>query len=94
MSKKQPDWMRPFGSKWGGRVRPGVVISPVVSGPTPRAESTGPIKAKFTPHGGTARDKPTYTGTAMLGIGTMHKSNAVPVFSADEATDLAKMRRG
>lgn len=34
-----------------------------------------------------------YTGDKMLGIGTMHKSNAVPVFSSDEAADLASMRR-
>ena len=34
-----------------------------------------------------------YTGTKMLGIGTLHKSNAVPVFNNDEAVDMAKMRR-
>ena len=34
-----------------------------------------------------------YTGTAMLGIGTLHKSNAVPIFSAEEAIDQANMRR-
>lgn len=34
-----------------------------------------------------------YTGTEMLGVGTMHKSNAVPVFSSTEAKDLATMRR-
>ena len=34
-----------------------------------------------------------YTGTKMLGIGTLHKSNAVPVFTDDEAKDMAKMRR-
>lgn len=34
-----------------------------------------------------------YTGTKMVGIGTLHKSNAVPVFSGDEAQDIAKMRR-
>lgn len=34
-----------------------------------------------------------YTGTAMKGIGTMHKSNAVPIFSEQEALDIAKMRR-
>jgi hypothetical protein len=30
----------------------------------------------------------------MIGIGTLHKSNAVPVFSEDEAADMARMRRG
>lgn len=40
-----------------------------------------------------AKDKKTYTGDKMLGIGTLHKSNAVPVFSQEEAQDMAKMRR-
>ena len=35
-----------------------------------------------------------YTGTAIIGIGTLHKSNAVPVFSSDEAIEISKMRRG
>jgi len=34
-----------------------------------------------------------YTGTMIKGIGTMHKSNAVPIFSDEEAIDIAKMRR-
>lgn len=34
-----------------------------------------------------------YTGTKILGIGTMHKSNAVPIFSDEQAHDIAKMRR-
>ena len=34
-----------------------------------------------------------YTGTKILGIGTMHKSNAVPIFSNEEAQDISKMRR-
>ena len=35
-----------------------------------------------------------YTGTAMIGIATMHKSNSVPVFSVKEAIEISKMRRG
>ena len=34
-----------------------------------------------------------YTGTMVKGIATMHKSNAVPVFSDEEAVDISKMRR-
>ena len=34
-----------------------------------------------------------YTGTKIKGIGTMHKSNAVPIFTDEEAQDIAKMRR-
>ena len=37
--------------------------------------------------------KKVYTGTAMLGVATMHKSNAVPVFSEDEAREISRMRR-
>jgi hypothetical protein len=45
---------------------------------------------------GIASSKPRmqYTGDKMLGIGTLHKSNAVPVFSTDEAQEMARMRRG
>ena len=35
----------------------------------------------------------TYTGTKMKGIGTLHKSNAVPIFTDEEAKDQANMRR-
>ena len=34
-----------------------------------------------------------YTGNKIVGIGTMHKSNAVPVFSDQEAKDISSMRR-
>lgn len=34
-----------------------------------------------------------YTGTAIKGIGTMHKSNAVPIFSDEQAIEISKMRR-
>jgi len=34
-----------------------------------------------------------YTGDAIVGISTMHKSNAVPVFNKQAAIDISKMRR-
>jgi len=34
-----------------------------------------------------------YTGTKVKGIATMHKSNAVPIFTDEEAIDISKMRR-
>ena len=37
---------------------------------------------------------PVYTGDAMIGIGQLHKSNAIPVFSKADAVDISKMRRG
>lgn len=40
-----------------------------------------------------SKPSPVYTGTKVLGIGTMHKSNAVPIFSDDEAKEISTMRR-
>lgn len=34
-----------------------------------------------------------YTGDKIKGIGTLHKSNAVPIFSDEEAVAIAHMRR-
>lgn len=34
-----------------------------------------------------------YTGSAVLGISVLHKSNGVPVFSKQDAVDISKMRR-
>lgn len=39
------------------------------------------------------RESPRYTGDSMIGIGQLHKSNAVPVFRKEDAEDQAKMRR-
>lgn len=40
------------------------------------------------------KDEKVYSGERkLLGIATMHKSNMVPVFSAEDAEELAKMRR-
>lgn len=39
------------------------------------------------------RPKSTYTGTEMIGIGTLHKSNAVPIFRKEDALEQAQMRR-
>jgi hypothetical protein len=45
---------------------------------------TGPV---------TVKQSQKYTGDKILGIGTMHKSNAVPIFSGEQAQDISKMRR-
>lgn len=39
------------------------------------------------------RMPPKYTGDNIVGIGTMHKSNAVPIFTDQEAKDISSMRR-
>ena len=50
-----------------------------------RADSVlGPVSSKVIPQ---------YTGTKMIGIGQLHKSNGVPIFRKQDAEDLAKMRR-
>jgi hypothetical protein len=38
-------------------------------------------------------DGNTYTGEKMKGVATMHKSNAVPVFTDNEAKEISSMRR-
>lgn len=39
------------------------------------------------------KDVPVYTGGNIVGIGTLHKSNAVPIFSDREAKEISSMRR-
>jgi hypothetical protein len=56
--------------------------------------NTHNIPSRVTPGSSTASVHKVYTGTKVLGIGTMHKSNAVPIFSNEEAHDIATMRRG
>ena len=61
----------------------------------PVGRETTRINSLDTGHKGAVRTKdiPKYTGTKILGIGTMHKSNAVPVFSDEEAKAISTMRR-
>lgn len=61
----------------------------------PAGRETPHIASRDTGHSGAVRTKdiPQYTGTKILGIGTMHKSNAVPVFSDEEAKAISTMRR-
>lgn len=62
----------------------------------PPGRETKHIPSLDSGHTGAVSSKPAqmYTGTKIIGIGTLHKSNAVPVFSDDEAKDMARMRRG
>ena len=56
--------------------------------------TTANLPSRVTPGGSTAPVHKVYTGTKVLGIATMHKSNAVPVFRAEDAVEISKMRRG
>jgi hypothetical protein len=60
----------------------------------PGRNTSNNIPSRVTAGGSTAPVHKVYTGTKVLGIGTMHKSNAVPIFSNEEAHDIATMRRG
>ena len=64
-----------------------------LNAPVGRSTSTH-IPSKVTAGGSTAPITKVYTGDKILGIATMHKSNAVPVFSDEQAVDISKMRRG
>lgn len=44
-------------------------------------------------HDTSKKQIPVYTGDKMVGIGTLHKSNAVPIFNTEDAVDQANMRR-
>jgi hypothetical protein len=55
--------------------------------------TTAHIKSVDTGGNATLKAPNVYTGTKVKGIATMHKSNAVPVFSDEEAIDISRMRR-
>lgn len=59
----------------------------------PGRGNTSHIKSVDTGGVATLAAPKVYTGTKVKGIATMHKSNAVPVFSDEEAIDISKMRR-
>jgi len=64
-----------------------------LTGVTDRA-GTAHIPSRDTGGNATLAPAKVYTGTKVKGIATMHKSNAVPVFSDEEAVEISRMRRG
>jgi hypothetical protein len=60
----------------------------------PEGRSTSHIPSRDTGGNATLAPAKVYTGTKVKGIATMHKSNAVPVFSDEEAVEISRMRRG
>ena len=53
-----------------------------------------PSRSDFaTPESCSKPERKEYTGTLVKGISTLHKSNAVPILSQDEAIEHARMRR-
>ena len=55
--------------------------------------TTAHLKSVDTGGNALLKPNPVYTGSMVKGIATMHKSNAVPVFSDEQAVDISKMRR-
>lgn len=72
-------------------------ISNVLTGyklSVPPGRDTKHIPSLDTGMGNATKAEPkVYTGDKVLGIATLHKSNAVPVFNSQEAIDISSMRR-
>lgn len=59
-----------------------------------RVRSSFKPKSLMTPGGSTGLAEPkVYTGTKIIGIATMHKSNMIPIFNEEAAVEVAQMRR-
>ena len=63
-----------------------------LSAPAGRS-TTHHIPSRNTGGNATLAPAKVYTGSEMIGIGQLHKSNAIPIFKKSDAEDLAKMRR-
>jgi hypothetical protein len=86
--------------RWGveaeEKKRTRALKAPLLSGyslSVPAERSTRQYKSVDTGGVATLAPAKVYTGTKVKGIATMHKSNAVPVFSDEEAVDISRMRR-
>jgi hypothetical protein len=72
--------------------KPSKTLEYRLGSPPGRALAEQPSLA--TPGGSTSTvNNMRYTGNNVLGVCVMHKSSLVPVFSAEDATDIARMRR-
>jgi hypothetical protein len=88
--------------KWGAeqesKKRQSALSAPTLSYKlsAPAGRETTKVNSLNTGHIGavTVKQIPQYTGNKIIGIGTMHKSNAVPIFSDEQAVEISRMRRG
>ena len=97
---------RELAAEWERNQAKWASMSPKVSTPkreqltyklsAPVGRETQRIASLNTGHTGavTVKQIPQYTGDKIIGIGTLHKSNAVPIFTDQEAKDISRMRRG
>ena len=72
-------------------------FKPYVPAETPPRRGTAHIPSasmKADGKGSTAKKEiPAYTGTYIIGVATMHKSNAVPVTNPKQAAEIAQMAK-
>lgn len=84
-------------TKWGvssSKSKTVAVELPTIAKSAIRTSERGKSLNSWTVGAVSSKKNQQYTGDKMVGIGTLHKSNAVPVFSGEEAQDIARMRRG
>ena len=90
----QKKWEVEVEDRKRNRAMKALPLSYTLSAP-PGREISARIPSRVTEGGNATMPAPkVYTGTKVKGIATMHKSNAVPVFSDEEAVEISKMRRG
>jgi hypothetical protein len=98
LNESWKDLQKRWGIEQEERKRKRALTAPVWTDPTPiRRDSNDPRPKSlntWTTGAVSSKPSPQYSGTKILGIGTLHKSNAVPVFSNEEAIDISRMRRG
>ena len=101
-ARELDDSWKELQKKWGieaeNKKRARAMAAPSLSGhyslkiPEGR-NTTAHLKSVDTGGNATLAAPKVYTGTKVKGIATMHKSNAVPIFSDEEAVAIAHMRR-
>jgi hypothetical protein len=94
-SQRQKDWAEMAPRFGGKKIDPKAKTEkdfPKYQAPVGR-ETTRIPSLPFTAGACVKAEKKVYTGTLIKGIATMHKSNAVPIISDEQAVEIAKMRR-
>lgn len=96
LRKEQDEWLKSKGYKGGKSLRGkngrriGVYSIPDLRDGLHVMPATSDVICS----NGNKRESVKYTGDLIVGIGTMHKSNAVPIMrGTNEAKDIANMRR-
>jgi len=87
------DLLKKYKAKPLPKSKPGSLSSSYTLSIPEGRNTTAHIKSVDTGGNATLKPAKVYTGTKVKGIATMHKSNAVPVFSDEEAVEISKMRR-